>query len=325
MKEVSKDKHFEILRTDKRLLEILLLDNSTNSNLLWATDYYNLNDSDYLPNQNIPIDAVFAKKLSIIKPRILKTKKEQDSRSKNSAEVFTPSWVCNNQNNLLDEVWFGQKSVFNIENECKWEVNCERVKFPVNKSWISYIKEKRLEITCGEAPYIVSRYDSVSGEYIEPYNRVGILDRKIRIINENTSNEKDWLEYIYLAYKSVYGFDWQGDNVFIARENLLISFIEYYEERFKKKPIDDYIYQIAKIISWNIWQMDGLKFVVPNSCQVNSKIEINLFGEETISKVGCNGCINEDLYKHNGIYCKVMDWDKKLELNFVETLYKGGN
>lgn len=36
------------------------------------------------------------------------------------AEVFTPSWVCNKQNNLVDEKWFGYANPFNIEQEKTW-------------------------------------------------------------------------------------------------------------------------------------------------------------------------------------------------------------
>ena len=49
-----------------------------------------------------------------------------------------------------------------------------------------YVISKRIEITCGEAPYLVSRYDTVTGKKIDVVDRVGLLDRKLRVINENT-------------------------------------------------------------------------------------------------------------------------------------------
>ena len=51
----------------------------------------------------------------VIQPRITKTYKKQNIRTREKAEVFTPSWVCNEQNNLIDEQWFGRKDVFNIQ------------------------------------------------------------------------------------------------------------------------------------------------------------------------------------------------------------------
>ncbi|MEE3499435.1 MAG: restriction endonuclease subunit M, partial [Ruminococcus bromii] len=54
------------------------------------------------------------------------------------------------------------------------------------KSWQDYIKDTRLEMTCGEAPYLVSRYDAITGEDIAVSDRIGLLDRKLRIVGENT-------------------------------------------------------------------------------------------------------------------------------------------
>ena len=45
-------------------------------------------------------------------------------------------------------------------------VKKEPVKFPKNKVWKDYIDARRMEVACGEAPYLVSRYDTVSGQEI---------------------------------------------------------------------------------------------------------------------------------------------------------------
>ena len=54
-------------------------------------------------------------RIHFIKPRVLKSQTEQKKRSKDMAEVFTPSWVCNKQNNLIDDEWFGYSGSFNEE------------------------------------------------------------------------------------------------------------------------------------------------------------------------------------------------------------------
>ena len=51
---------------------------------------------------------------ALIRPRIYKSKEEQKVRSKENAEVFTPSWICNKQNNLIDNAWFNREGVLNI-------------------------------------------------------------------------------------------------------------------------------------------------------------------------------------------------------------------
>lgn len=146
---------------DPIILSILLKDRTTNKNIIWATDNYKEQDKKYTAKKQITMEAITTEK--IIKPRLGKTQIEQENRSRDKAEVFTPSWMCNIQNNLVDEMWFGKKDVFNKELSKSWKANEQKVTFPENKTWQEYIKSVRLEITCGEAPYIVSRYDTVTG------------------------------------------------------------------------------------------------------------------------------------------------------------------
>ena len=49
-----------------------------------------------------------------------------------------------------------------------------------------------------------------TGEAIPIKDRIGILDRKLRIINENTDNEGEWLKWTIRAFQSVYGYEYQG-------------------------------------------------------------------------------------------------------------------
>lgn len=298
------------------VLDLLLLDNTTKKNIIWATNSYKRRGYRFSDNI-LPINVI---KENIIQPRSKKAKAEQAKRSKDSAEVFTPSWMCNKQNNLIDEEWFGKKDVFNIELNNDWIVNEEKIIMPEGKSWIDYIKDIRLEITCGEAPYLVSRYDTVTGKPIETKKRIGLLDRKFRIINENCSNNEEWMQYVLEALKSIYGFDWQGDNLLLARENVLYTFIDYYKERFNNEPKEELLIQVATIISWNLWQMDGIKCVIPNSCKVEKIIQYNLFEDEEVIESGCQGCTKGTVHGHNGVYSKIMDWEKNKRIKFVDLL-----
>ncbi len=249
-------------------------------------------------------------------PRILKSRDTQSARSRDMAEVFTPSWICNAQNNLIDEAWFGRKDVFNTEYTDEqgwhlWRVCSEKILFPVGKTWKDYVRDTRLEITCGEAPYIVSRYDATTGEPIPIGERIGLLDRKLRVVGENTATMGEWLEWAQEAYKSVYAYEWQGDNLLIARMEMLVSFIEYYRQKFGKPPLPKSINFIAYIISWNVWQMDGLKGVVPNSCADKVLVVASLFDAPTEEIIPCEGCQKDDMRRHNGIYCQIKDWHAK--------------
>lgn len=294
------------------LLNILLRDQTTKQNIFWATDNYVFLGEDYQFHSQIKVSSITGDNGHIIMPRVKKNKNLQQSRIRVMAEVFTPSWICNAQNNLIDFAWFGINDVFNSEITLQdgthiWEVNKSKIRFPVGKTWVDYIRETRLEMACGEAPYVTSRYDTTTGEFIHLENRIGLLDRKLRIINENTDDSRKWLEAAINAYKNIYAFEWQGDSLLLAREAMLITFIENYKYKFGKEPSLRSIQYIACIISWNIWQMDGLRGVIPRSCDMKHLENITLFGEES-RKTKCEGCRRNQIKKHNGIYCQINDW-----------------
>ena len=317
-------KENNIINVDYEILSILLKDRTTKKNIIWATDNYESHGPGYFFSEEITPQKITSYYGRIIRPRVKKSKSEQEIRIKKKAEVFTPSWICNEQINLIDDAWFKKKNVFNRSTNKKWITNKNKIEFPDKNNWQDYIYSLRLEVTCGEAPYIVSRYDTVTGEIIELKNRIGFLDRKFRVINENTITDQEWLDYSKIAVKSVYGYDWQGDNVLLARENILYSYIDYYKERFKKNPQLDLIKEIATIISWNIWQMDGIKYVIPNSCKnrENKYIQTTLFEEDTSNNIECIGCKKNNPYQHLGIYCVIMNWKTNRKNKFVNLINK---
>lgn len=318
-------KENRLLHLDPELLTILLADRSSGKNIIWATDNYADKGIGFQWHDHIEIPAITGYNGNVVKPRIEKSKKEQLDRIKQKAEVFTPSWICNKQNNLVDNAWFGVEDVFNYEHEQSWTATEGRIMFPPikEKAWEDYVRSIRLEITCGEAPYLVSRYDTVTGEYIDLPRRIGLLDRKMRIISENTSTKSEWNKWALIAFQSIYGFDWQGDNVLLARENLLQSYIDYYYARFDVMPDMDRLRDIATILSWNIWQMDGLKFVIPGSCHDEAPVQLSMFDDDS-AKHPCEGCENNDPLRHNGIYCKIKDWKVNKTVRFVSLLKNGG-
>lgn len=306
----------EIIEQYPDVLEILLRDHTTQKNIIWATDNYQHLDKKYSFFKEIMPDLITGSNGNLIMPRVQKDTLLQKSRSKDMAEVFTPSWVCNAQNNLIDNAWFGRENIFNTELNIgdgtkAWVTNTKPIEFPEHKKWKDYIRDKRLEIACGEAPYITSRYDTTTGDFIEVENRIGLLDRKLRVINENINTSGDWLKAAQTAFRCTYAYEWQGDSLLLAREAMLMTFIENYRLKFNKEPLLKSIRYIAYIISWNVWQMDGLKGVIPNSC-TSKKIEnIDLFGIDTTKTQLCEGCLTNDIKKHSGVYALIKDWSNK--------------
>lgn len=312
-----------IYKLNKDLLEILLTDRTSGKNIIWATGNYSDRGYGYRSTDHITVESVTGYHGNVIKPRSEKSKKEQTERIRDKAEVFTPSWICNKQNNLVDNAWFGAEGIFNTEMDKTWLSTTEPIKFPTktNRTWQDYINDVRLEITCGEAPYLVSRYDTVSGEMIDLSQRIGLLDRKLRVVSENNDNKDEWIKWAKKSYQNIYGYDWQGDNVLLARENLLFTFIDYYKAKFDAKPEIKVLHDIAKILSWNIWQMDGLKFVIPNSCKDVEDIQLTLFDIKG-EKKPCPGCAKNDPHSHTGEYCIIKDWKKNKKVPFISILKK---
>ena len=247
----------------RNLLKLLLKDKTTKQNIIFATSAYSTDGNPIKETDQMTETILRGFNSCEIQPRVLKSQEQQQERTKAKAEVFTPSWICNKMNNHCDEEWFGRTGIFNIELENGWMVTNSPVPFEHEGDWMKYIDSKRLEITCGEAPYIVSRYDAATGELIEIRKRIGILDRKLRVVNENTDNEADWLKWVLRAYQSVYGYEFQGDNLLIARINLLVTFVDYMQDRWGRVPTDTELRKIANVIVWNLWQMDGMTGTVP--------------------------------------------------------------
>ena len=313
----------DLLQMSPEVLKTLLRDHTTGKNIFWATHDYEALGRAYDYHSEILPELITGEHGMVIRPRVLKSKENQTDRAKDMAEVFTPSWVCNAQNNLVDEAWFGRKTIFNIEDSVShiWKSVTDKILFPNGKTWKDYVRATRMEMTCGEAPYLVSRYDTTTGESIPLDQRIGLLDRKLRIVSENTESSGDWLDWAQTAYKNTYGFEWQGDNLLLAREALLWTFIEYYQAKFGKAPLVKSINYIAYIISWNLWQMDGLKGVVPDSCHTEVEM-VDLFSGEGREKP-CQGCLEGGYYHHNGKYCLIRDWanDKKI-IRFIDLIKK---
>lgn len=117
----------------------------------------------------------------------------------------------------------------------------------------------------------MSPYDTVTGEHIPVkdakglYQRIGLLDRKLRVVSENLS-KNDWIAGAFISLKTTFGYEWQGDNLLLSRLNFLNTFSDYYKEIFNSPPDHNLLLEVAEIASWNLWQMDGLKMVVPETC-----------------------------------------------------------
>ena len=325
------------------VLDELLKDRTTGKNIMWMTENYrkfeDVFDTSLGETDEITAAVIANHNTKILRPRVDKSAQEQRDRVVGKAEVFTPSWICNAMCNLVDASWFGlEESPFTTEGQKCWKAKTERIPFAeVGKSWEDYVKEVRLEMACGEAPFLASRYDTTTGAMIEVPERMGFLDRKLRVVTEQvgTRDHTKWIKWATEALKAIIAFEWQGDNVFLARENILYTVLEHYKYYCHACVDHEKLMELAGIVSWNIWQMDGLKCVVPKTCHdepiVQTKpklVQEDLFAPEVAAKPQeqlplmkkCEGCSKKTFDHHNGILCKIMDWTENRPIDYVSLL-----
>lgn len=274
----------EILRLHAMgLLDRLLVDKATKARILWGTDAYENRGPEYKRNHQITPALITGENADVIKTRARKALEQQTERTRRHAEVFTPPFLCARMISAADASWFGTATDKFLTDQ--------PVRFTKSRTWKHYVDSRRLEITCGEAPYLVSRYDASTGEAIPIRHRIGLLDRKLRAVNENAADEEEWLKWTLRAFQATYGYEFQGDNLLIARVNLLMTYEEYLYARWKRKPSPGEYRTIVNTITWNIWQMDGLTGQIPYSREDDWQ-ETNLFkypetGTEQIQQPDC--------------------------------------
>ena len=171
-------------------------------------------------------------------PRYMKDVGEQKSRAAKKGEVFTPVNLVKKMEDSLDRDFKGALG--------------------------DYIKRTILEVTCGEAPFLTTRYDAATGKEIPVQERTGCLDRKLLCVPEIV-DKAGFLECATEALKAVYGYEWQYDSLFLARRNLLMTTLEHYYDRFGEEPAYEQVLEWATIISYNIFRMDGITMCLPET------------------------------------------------------------
>ena len=301
-------------------LTLLLVDRSTGRNIRWCTDDYAARGEGFGFADEITADRICGLE-PVIRPRVDKRLEEQKARASAKGEVFTPAWVCNAQNNLADQSWFNSKRpIFNAENGRTWKPTDDRTLegcFDGRKRKpADYITLVRLEAACGEAPYLSSRYDAATGDSIPVSRRIGLLDRKLRVISLKARDRNQWVRSARVALQSLYAFEWQGDNVLLARENLLFATLEAFAARWPDTPglSLSVVESFASVLSWNVFQMDGIKFVVPLSCHDVAppppppSLSLDDAPPSPVAPLPCPGCRTGDHRLHNGVRPLVADW-----------------
>jgi len=81
------------------------------------------------------------------------------------------------------------------------------------------------------------------------------------------------------------------------------------EDKLNRQPTEKELINIAKIISWNLWQMDGLTYTIPYEKAVEPIEQITLFDFQEKDKKSL---------------CIIKDWRAKRIYTFQDLVNKGG-
>lgn len=281
----------DILRLNAMgLLTRLLQDKATKGNILWATNAYSKLGKGYEPGNEIRPERITGENSDLIKTRARRAMEQRTERTRQHAEVFTPRWVVSKMNDFCDQQWFDREDGIHKTDEQG------RIQFNAKPTWKQYVDARRMEITAGEAPFLCSRYDVETGEHIPVEERIGLLDRKLRVVSEQAQDMDEWQLWALRAVQSVYGYELQGDNLLIARVNILCTVEEHLYARWREKPEKGWLEKLCNVIAWNLWQMDGLSGCVPVpplsteeqlSLFPPMQEQTNLFGEAEQERIPC--------------------------------------
>ena len=262
------DRFFEDVDFVRRtgLLDIFLMDRTTGRNIIWATG-----EAD--EEKEIMVEDILGR----IKPRWLKNEEARKQRMRMSAEVFTPSGIC-------------REMVKTIEGE-------------ESRPAKDFSTSLCLEITCGEAPFIASRYDMETGKSIEVKARFGFLDKKLEGMREEDITLETYRDRALRSLKSVYGYELHGDSLFMARINVFMDFVEHWNEKWTSNPDSKVLEDASEVVSWNFWQMDGLgDFLSPLK---TAKKSLETLPGMELGK-----------YRSSSAPCKIRLWDNEEEVEF---------
>lgn len=285
-------------------LSSLLRDRSTKKNIIWAgSEYVKLGDG-YEPYDEITVEKIADRHYGTIEPRVVKGVDRQAWRTKSKAEVFTPSWLCEKMVDRMDDAFFGDEpDVFDCDAS---DAHSDVVaRLGDGGRWRDYVDNCLLEITCGEAPFVCSPYDATTGDLLAVSERIGFLDRKLRVVTAFATDEDEWLKWAYRALESSYGYEYQGDNLLIARINVFNTFADHLRDRWGRRPTEQEARRAALVISWNFWQMDGLRGCAPSEWGVSEEkpAQMSLF-----DIMGYSIGEPEPEQPQLAVPCKIYDW-----------------
>ncbi|MFC3929040.1 hypothetical protein ACVR05_04135 [Streptococcus caprae] len=146
-------------------------------------------------------------------------------------------------------------------------------------SWTEFLETRWLDKRALEGGFLITPYHQATGQTIPILQRAGILDLKLQAIMREVTSPNAFFTWAQIAYQTSYAYLLAGDDLFLLRDELLKTFDAYYAAKFFLAPLPQFREEIARIISYNIVQMDDSTFSVPPSEPTDQAIQLDLFGQ----------------------------------------------
>ncbi len=124
-------KENSVMELDSELLTILLHDKNSGKNIIWATEDYSGYGYGFGKADEIYVRSITGANGNIIRPRTEKTKKEQQIRIKDKAEVFSSKFApgTSEQNKVRYDPT--AERYYSPSQRCRIRNNCETsISFP---------------------------------------------------------------------------------------------------------------------------------------------------------------------------------------------------
>lgn len=241
---------------DDLILDILLRDKTTGKPLVFPPDQTSGRPSPFLGLED------------------LYGVQSQKDMPDEAEEVQTLcSW--NRKLNQLDEVWFQRSGVFNTPTAEGWIPAADPVYFEDPFHWKKYVNQ---QIYVPDLDWGAALTFAGTSENLPLNERMGQLDRELRLVNENVRSQQEWQKRTSTMLARMLGCAKDPIRLFRARLCVLETCREAFQARFGHLPSARDEKALAHIVARNLFQSEDELNTVPFQ-EMEETLQLSLFEE----------------------------------------------
>lgn len=265
-----------------RILVTLFKDCAAGRNIVWTDDECVEFGDGFIGDNGIAIEKITNFSSGAIKPHIAKKQGRRFERIMTRAGAIVPSWLFNRMNNSIDAVWLDMRDVSYVKNDVERNSGLKRIVFheKSGRSGRVYVESHRPGITCGEASFAYSHYDTVTMDASPVGGRIGFSNRMLCVVSEKIGYCREWVRWAPAAPEASSGFEFQCCCLPTCI-NVFGTFWEHQRERWSAGMAEVETGQTVWILLWNILQLNGPICTMPAN-QMDIVVQFILFDYEEL-------------------------------------------